>query len=432
MLSWQRIISCSLLAITVASGQEAWEAGLSDPAPGVRARAARQLGDSPSGSQHLARLGPLLQDQVEQVRAAAVAALIKTRSIEAQPLLIEATADLSSRVQSMAVDGLVDFYLPGYANAGAMTSVSSFATSLRTRFSKPSAQAVPAYVAVSPEVIEAIGQVVRQGRSDLARANAARAIGIIRGRDELDALVEGVRSRNTAVILECVLAIKKLQEMSAGPEIVFLLRDLEPVLQEAVIQTVGQLRTPDAVPGLVRIIDETDKGRIRIQALLALAKIPDNGQRELFISYIRHKDDNLRAAAAEGLGRIGTGADLTLLDQLASNEKSLRARLSMAFASVMLGNHVQLARLIEGLNSRVHRLEARPLIVELARDPKVLTQLYVPLATGTPSQRRHLAVVLSRSGTEESVPYLESLTQDSNGEIASTAIEALRVLRARL
>ena len=104
----------------------------------------------------------------------------------------------------------------------------------------------------------------------------------------------------------------------------------------------------------------------------------------------------------------------------------------MAFASVMLGDHVQLARLIEGLNSKVHRLEARPLIVELARDPEVLSKLYVPLATGTPPQRRHLAVVLARSGTSESVPYLESLMDDSNNQVASAAIEALRILRARL
>lgn len=432
MHSWQRLIACSLLAVLAASAQQDWEAGLSDPKSAARARAARTLGDLPDGSEHLHLLKPLLQDESEQVRASAVTALVKMRATEAQPLLVEAAADLSSRVQSMAVDGLVDFYVPDYAQIGRMATISTYATALRSRFSKPNPVVVPAYVDVSPEAIKAIGVVLRSGRSAHARANAARALGALYGRSELDALIEGVRSRDSEIILECVLAIKKLQEASAGPEIVFLLRDLDPVLQEAVIQTVGQLRTPEAVPDLVRILDETTRSRIRIEALIALAKIPNNGQRELFISYLRHKDDDMRAAAAEGIARIGTSPDTELLGQLIAKERSLRARLSMAFAAVMLGNQVELARLVDGLNSKVHRLEARPLIVELARDPSILSQLYVPLATGTTSQRRHLAVVLAQSGTEESVPYLENLTKDGNGEVASSAIESLRILRARL
>ena len=431
MLSWQRIAGGSLLAIAAASAQELdLRAGLSEAKPRARVRAVRAIGDSPSGADNLDLLVPLLRDESEEVRTAVVVALIKMRTIGAQPMLIEAAADLSSRVQSMAVDGLVDLYVPEYAQKGRMTSVSTYAAALRTRFSKPSTLVVPAYINVSREAIEAIGEVLRTGRSDVARANAARAIGILLGRGELDSLIEGIRSRNSEVILECVLAIKKLQETSAGPEIVFLLHDPDPVLQEAAVQTVGHLRTSEAVSDLVRVLDETNKARVRSQALLALAKIPRNGQREMFISYLRHRDDDLRAAAAEGIGRLGTSADLELLGQLMANEKSLRARLSMAFAAVMLGNKVELAHLVEGLNSRVSR--ARPLIVELARNPSVLSQLYIPLATGTPPQRRHLAVVLAHSGNQESVPYLESLTKDSNGEVASEALEALRILRARL
>lgn len=431
MLSWLRLIACSLLAVTLASGQQEWRAGLSHSKAKVRARAARTVGSLPNGSLHLHLLAPLLRDEDEGVRAAAVTAMVRMRTVDAQALLTQATADPSATVQTLAVDGLVDFYIPGYVKSGS-AMLTGLASALKNRFSKPSPLIVPLYIEVSEPAIRAIGDVARNGRSEEARANAARAIGILRGRSQLDALIGGVRSRNEDLILESVLAIKKLQDMSAGPELVFLLRDLDPVLLEAVVQTVGQLRTIEAVPSLVRIVEEAKKAQTRIQALLALAKIPNNGQREVFISYLRHKDDNLRAAAAEGIARIGTSMDLEFIEQLAAKEKSRRATLSMAFASVLLGNQVKLAVLIEGLNSKVHRLEARPLIVELARDPTVLTKLYVPLATGTPPQRRHLAVVLARSGTSESVPYLESLTNDSNSEVASTAIESLKTLNARL
>ena len=432
MLSWHRVALAAILAAGVTSAQQDWEAGLSAPKPGARAKAARQLGEAPDGYRYLDRLAPLLEDDAEEVRLAAVQALIRIRAIEAHPLMIQAAADLSPQVQSLAIDGLVDFYVPGYAKAGRMGSILSFASSLKEKFSKPAPELVPAYVDVNPEVIRAVADVVRNGRSEEARANAARAVGVLRGREAIDALLDGVRSRNSMIILESVLALQKLREPSVGPDIVFLLRDLDPDVLEAVIRTVGQLRTSEAVDDLVRIISDTSRDRIREQAIIALAKIPGNGQRELFISYIRHRNDRFRAAAAEGLGRIGTPDDLPLIDELFASEKSQSAKLSLAFAAVSLGQRVRLGYLVDGLNSRMHRMEARPFLVELSRNPAVLASLYVPLSTGSVPQRRHLAFVVGQNGNETSLGYLEELTKDSNDEVAADAIEALRVLRARL
>ena len=432
MTAGQRIAACLLLAAVVASSQQAWETGLADPDERQRVRAVRALAASADGYRYTNRLAPLLDDGSENVRGAVVAGLIKMRTVDAQQLLVAATADISPRVQALAVDGLVDFYVPNYVKTGWLASISTFGSSLKGRFSKPSPLTVSEYIEVNPQTVRAIGSVVRHGRSEQARANAARAVGVLLGRDAVDDLLFGVRSRNSTVILESVLAIKKLRTMSAGPEIVFLLVDPDPAIREAVVQTVGQLRTWEAVPGLVEIIQGDDKPRTRTQALIALAKIPDNGQRELFLRYLVDEDRGLRAAAAEGVGRIGNADDVRLVDHHFAMEKSKSAKLSLAFAAVCLGNFVRLNELVEGLNSKVHRLEARPFLVELARDEEVLRRLYVPLSTGTVSQRRHLAYVLSQSGTEESLPHLENLTNDSNGAVASAAIEALRVLRARL
>lgn len=431
MSTRQRIASLVLVAIA-ASAQESWEAGLSDPKARVRAKAVQSLGESEGGFRHLDRLTPLLDDGSEEVRAAVVMALIKVRTVDAQKLLIKATSDLSPRVQSLAVDGLVDFYLPNYVKLGGLPSISAFASSLKGRFAKPSPLTVSGYIEVNPETVKAIGVVVRTGRSEEARANAARAVGVLLGREALDDLLVGVRSRNSTTILESVLAIRKLRVMSAGPEIVFLLGDPDPAIREAVIQTVGQLRTREAIPGLVEVIQGTGRVRVRVQALIALAKIPDNGQRELFLRYLVDEDKGMRAAAAEGVARVRDPSDALLIDHHFQMEKAAGVKLSLAFAAVYLGNLVRLNDLVEGLNSKVHRLEARPFLVELSRDEEVLERLYVPLATGTVPQRMHLAFVLSQSGNGASVPHLESLTNDRKGAVAQAAIEALRVLRARL
>lgn len=426
--SW-RILLWGMLAVFAVSAQD-WIAGLESGDENERVKAVRAMAKSPDGFRHLDKLAPLLSDDSEEVRAAAVIALMKMRSLEAQPLLIEAAADTSPNVQALAVDGLVSLYVPDYVRLGRLSALRSFASSLKSRFSKPSPLVVSAYVDVNPAALEAIANVLLEGSSNEANANAARALGVLRGTDHGAALLEGARSRDSATIIESVLAIKKVQAISAGPDIVFLLRDPVQEVQEAAILTVGQLRTPEAVPQLVQICEGNAKARIRAHALTALAKIPDNGQRRLFTSFLSHRDKLLRAAAAEGLGRVGDPEDKRVVDHQFSIEKAEGVRLSLAFAGVLLGNPLRLAYLIEGLNSTARRLEARPFLVELARDPEVLAKLYIPLTTGSVPQRRHLAFVLSQSGTQQSIPHLEDLTRDAVPEVSAAAVEALRVLRA--
>ena len=426
-----RILLWGLLAVFALPAQD-WLEGLQSPDEGERVKAVRAMAKSTDGFRYLDRLPPLLGDESEEVRVELVNALTRMRSIEAQPLLISATSDSSPNVQALAVDGLVSLYMPDYVKFGRLAALKSVASSLKARFSKPSPLLISPYIDVNPAALEAIASVLIRGGSNQAKANAARALGVLRGTAHVDALLEGVRSRDSITIIESVLAIKKLQVISAGPDIVFLLRDPAPAVQEAAIVTVGQLKTPEAVPQLVEISREARKARTRAQALTALAKIPDNGQRRLFTGFLSHKDKLLRAAAAEGLGRLGNRADARVVDHQFSIEKAEGVRLSLAFAGVLLGNPLRLAYLIEGLNSTTRRLEARPFLVELARDPEVLSKLYIPLTTGSVPQRRHLAFVLSQSGTRESIPHLENLTRDGIPEVSDAAVEALRVLRARL
>ena len=428
---WSLIAGTFVLAV-VATPQEEWQAGLSDPEARVRARAVRSLGESEEGFRHLGLLAPLLDDESEQVRWEIVKVLIHLRTLDAQDLLIRATSDLSPRVQALAVDGLVDFYVPRYIRPGSFLNVGSRTTALKQRFVKPTPLTVSSYVEVSPATVAAIGTVVRSGRSEEARASAARGIGVLLGRDALDDLLEGVKSRDSTVILECVLAIRKLQEPSAGPAIVFLLEDPDPRIREAVVRAVGQLRTKEAVPGLVEMIQGRCEPQLCEQAMIALAKIPDNGQRELFLGYMVHKQKGLRAAAAEGVARVRDPTDARLIEHHFQMERAAGVKLSLAFAAVSLGNYVRLNQLVDGLKSKAYRLVARPFLVELARHEEVRKRLYVPLSTGTNQQRIHLAYVLSHSGDEGSIPHLEELTADSSAEVASAAIEALRVLRARL
>lgn len=421
-----------VMGLPPVAGQEAWDVRLSDPDPRARVRAIRQLSASAEAFQHLDALDRLLEDVSEEVRMAVVTALVKLRTVEAEPSLIGATRDAEVRVQMLAVDGLVDFYLPNYVKTGWRSRVSVFASSMKRRLVDPDPETVAPYVQVSPEALQAIGAVIRDGASDESRANAAHAAGVLLGRAVLDDLLEGVRSRRPVVMLESVLAIKSLQEVSAGPEIVFLLRDPDPVIREAAARTLGQLRTQEAVEGLTFMVEHDEKPAIREQALVALAKIPDNGQRELFLRHLSHKNNALRAAAAEGIGREGNPDDSVVVERLLSMEKAAGTRLSLAFAAVHLGNLERMERLVKALDSMSQRAVARAFLIELARREDVLDRLHYLLPAGSTAQRRQLAHVIARSGTEASVEHLERLVRDRNAGVAQAAVEELKVLRDRL
>lgn len=405
--------------------------GLRSSDPKTREKAAAKLGKQ-GNSGDIPALAELIKDPVLDVRAEATGAILRIGTRHSLEPLRTATRDSTPQIQIIAVDGLVNFYYPGYIKTGWTAALKSLGGNIKGRFSKPEPKIVDPYLTIDEATTAAIARVITGGTSMESRANAARAAGVLRAKPALSQLMEALRSRDTTVILESVRAIKKIGDPSVGPELTFLLNDLDKDVQYEVVRTMGQLRVTEAVPELENLLRRSRKKRIRRQSLIALAKLPQPSLRVLFSSYLRDKDKQLRAAAAEGLGRLGNRDDLkTILDAFAK-EKNESARLSMAFGAASLGDQSFLAYLYDGLNSSFHRLEARPFLTELARDPDVLQQLYRPLASGTAHQKKHLAYVISISGNEQSMSHLEKLTHDRDLEVAQEAVRALKNLQARL
>ncbi len=399
--------------------------------PKERQKAAKQLGERGAATD-IPTLAELVKDPVEDVRAEAVNAIVRIGTQHSLPPLMEATRDPVPEIQAMAVDGLVNFYYPGYVKSGWTGAVKKFTGNLKDRFRTPESIMIDPYITADPAVVAATGRVIAGGTSMDSRANAARAAGILRGKPALPQLLEALRSRNTTVILESVRAIEKIGDRGVGPSLTFLLRDLDEDVQFAVVQAMGQLLVEESIPELVDLAKNSNRKKIRRQALIALAKMPKAEQGPLFQQYLSDKDPQLRAAAAEGIGRLGNQADRQMIVDAFAGEKSESPRLSMAFAAVKLGDLTFLPYLLDGLNSMFHRGEARPFLVELARQPEVLSRLYEPLAAGTIEQKKELAYIISLSGTRESMEHIEKLTHDSNADVAQEAIRALKNLQARI
>jgi HEAT repeat protein len=398
----------------------------------VRPKDVREIGKAGSGA--IPRLTELLKNPNTDVRVEAVKQLTDARALDA---LILATRDNEAEVQIHATDGLVNFYLPGYVQSGFGSSIKRVGGSIKGKFTDTNDQVVDPYITARPDVVAALGALVRGGASMQARANAARAVGILRGKAAIPDLVAALRTKDTDVLYESLIAMQKIRDESAGPQIVFLLHDLNSKVQIAAIETTGLLRNREAVPDLMDVVKRSKDAKVRRAALGALAMVPDEKSRPIYQQYLNDKDDKMRAAAAEGFARLRNPADSAMIDQAWKDEGKSSPRISLAFAMVMLG-HTEISEfsplqyLINNLNSAAYKGEAQPFLTELARDNSTRKALYGPLDTGTKDEKIGLARVLSVSGDKESVAHLEKVSRDADPEVAQEGLRAMRNLQARL
>jgi HEAT repeat protein len=263
-----------------------------------------------------------------------------------------------------------------------------------------------------------------------------RAAGSLRLRAALPKVIESLRSKDDTLIYEALIAIQKIGEPSAGHRIVFLLRDLNERVQAAAMETAGVLRTKEAVTDLTRLAEQSATPREKRGALSSLAMIGLPASRELFEKYFADKDDALRAAAAEGLGRIAQPADLPRVSAAFEAEKKMPPRLALAFAAVCAGeldtaDLKPLRYLINTLNSKAWKGVAQPYLQELARRAEVRAKIASTLDGGTRDERLGLLQLLGRSGGKELIPRLEGLARDPDAEVAQESLRALRILRGR-
>ncbi len=400
-----------------------------------RIRTAREL--AKQGSDAIPKLQPMLTDPDPNVRIEVVKAIVEIDGPPSVAPLIQATRDNEAEVQIRATDGLVNYYLPGYVKRGLSASLIRAGTALKSHFTDTDDQVVPAYVTVKPEVIEALGKLVRGGVSLDSRANAARAVGILRGTAAVPDLIDALHSKDDQLMYESLIALQKIRDASAGPRIVFLLRDLDPKVQTAAIETVGLLRTREALPTLRSVLSDAREAKVKRAALTSIAMIPDPGSHDLYARYLHDRDDGLRAAAAEGFARLKDPADLPLLEDQFKNEQKRPAQLAAAFALVMQGQtgfteFGPLRFLADTLNSSAWKGVAQAYLIEAARDPAVRKPLEQALTTATKDEKIQLVQVLAMSGDKETVTYLDGLTRDPDNDVAQAALDASRTLKARL
>jgi hypothetical protein len=226
-------------------------------------------------------------------------------------------------------------------------------------------------------------------------------------------------------------SLAKLMDASAGTQLIDLLDSQNKEVRRDAAVTVGILHAQDAVPKLQLMFENNSDKKTREKALQGLAYLGNPVSLPLFNRELWNADKSLRISAAEGMGRAGDTKSIPELKKAENSEKDGDARLAMQFAITALGADDYVNTLIQETDTKLHGDSAQTYLVELARNPTFLPKLYPYLGNQNATIQRRLATVLMYSGDSTSIPPLETLSHDSNADVASVAIRALRAVRVR-
>ena len=388
-------------------------------------------------SQAIPLIAKYLKDPDTDVREEAVKAIIKIGTQYSLDPLIEATHDNDASIQSQAVDGLVNFYLPGYVTTGGLShTFTRVGRRIKSALSSRNDQTVDPGVLVRSDVIEAIGGVITGGAGFEARADAARAAGVLRGRAALPALEKALKSKNSDLIFESLVALQKIGDTSAGPSVAFLANDFDERVQTTALETLGVLHVTTAAPQIRQVIGRPRNDKVRRAALGALAMLGLPADKSIFEEYANSKDSDLRIAALEGIGRIRDPQDFPALEKAFNDEKNLKPRLAAAFALVSEGKldtseFSPLRYLVNGLGLSKGNSASQAYLQELCRRQDVRQAVVKLIPDATKAEKLGLIAALAPNAGKETTAALEQLTKDPDAEVSISAARSLRTGKAR-
>jgi HEAT repeat protein len=360
-----------------------------------------------------------------------VRALIRLGSpASLQPLSV-AVRDGIPEIRYLAIDGIINFYMPGYIDTGFGGFFRNVGRSVEGMFSNVDTVVADPDVQLDPEVLRVFRQQVTGAPDMQTRARVARALGILHADEAVPELVEAAFSDNTELILESLRALQKIRDLSTGPRVAFLLMYPQKEVQIAAALTLGLLRVEEAIGDLRVALETSNDNDVRAAALDALAFMPNESTALVFMRHLMDREAKLRAAAALGLGRLKKPEHLSHLEQARQRERDAGVRLALNFALVSHGRMEYLNEIVSELESRARRGEAQPFLIELAREAPVRQALYAHLYSRNTEVRKNLCIVLGASGDSSSIVQLDNLVRDRDPEVAVEASRAIRILRSK-
>src|SRR5262245_35240217 len=203
----------------------------------------------------------LKKEPKSDIRAQIVAALGRIRDREAVPVLADTMRnDLDKDVRSQAIDSLLRIYIP-IEDSGPVRTIFNRVKSV---FLQPDAPVVGPEVQVDAAAKDALATTMQKDFSDEVRAQAARALGSLRAKDQVPVLLEALENpqnrEHPTVRIEIVRTLGALRDPAAGQALERTLRDSNKQLVAEAVSAIGLVSYAVARPALEEMFRTVPSG----------------------------------------------------------------------------------------------------------------------------------------------------------------------------
>jgi HEAT repeat protein len=406
---------------------------LKNPDPVRRKDAATQLGNN-----KVARAVPDLVaaagDSDAGVRREIAFALDKIADARAIPAFVNLIGDTEKDIAEKAIAAFVSLYLPQERGVGStFNKVANFFNPWSDEWAE----------VIIDKGLTADASGISALRSRLSapdegiRGKSARALGILRGKDAVPAIVESLgRERSNIVKFEDVRALRKINDTSTAPEVMNYISYNDVKVRNESVYTLGRFRYKEAVPEFIRLFEhqsalpkkQSDQAYKDV-LMESLAFIGDPSAKDLFLKEKNSAESNIRLRAVEGLARIGDPSIATDISRDMISEKEPRVKTAQAYALYRMGRVEYLDAVARALANRKTSQEAQQYLVELK--PSEFQALYGLARIDDAGVREGLAEVYGIIGDRDAIPVLQEMSKDTRGQVSAFANQAIRKISAR-
>ncbi|MEG4493943.1 HEAT repeat domain-containing protein, partial [Microcoleus sp. D3_18_C4] len=190
------------------------------------------------------------------------------------------------------------------------------------------------------------------------------------------------------------------------------------------VELLGEARSDEAIPELLKLVEHSDSD-VRRMAAYALGNIGDAQAIPGLLKLVEDSDSHVRRSAADALGAIGDEQAIPGLLKLVEDSDS-HVRRSAADALGAIGDEQAipgLLKLVEHSDSDVRRRAADAL--GAIGDEQAIPGLLKLVEHSDSDVRRRAANVLGKIGDEQAIPGLLKLVEHSDSHVRSMAADAL-------
>ena len=218
------------------------------------------------------------------------------------------------------------------------------------------------------------------------RWRVVKALGKIGSQVAISGLLKLLEHSNSDVRISVVKALDEINSEALIPGLLKLLEHSNSDVRSSAVRVLGEIGSELAIPGLLKLLEDSDSD-VRWIAIYALGKIDSNLAILVLLKLLKDSDSDVRWSAAYALGQIGSElATSGLLKLLEDSDDGVRMNAEDALYKIGSAANPGLLKLLKYSNSNVHL---------------------------------KVADELGEIGSEEAIPRLLKLVEDSDSDVRS-------------